>query len=550
MKAEKLVKFNNYIIIIPFFLIFIFGIISVKEFGSSSDESGQRHSGFILLNHIGEKYAPDLTNKFKGDRKYTDLFDPNYTEKYVGHFINAFSALVEVVFNIQDRRDAFLFKHYLYFILFYLALICFYKICQIRFNNRFISMIGVLFIFLNPRIFANSFYDPKDIPFLCGLIFSFYFGLIFFKKPNLKNLIFFSIVSSLITAGIYVFSIIVPILILCSMFIYSISNEQHILKKRIFTIFLTFILIFLITILLNPYFLNYPKNLFDLFIYLDFFGENKNTFSQKWQIPNLFFGKIVLAKDVPFYYNIFWILISTPIFYILLSLLGIFFYIISLIRNLKNNFYELKFYYDSIFLFMIIIPLFLSVLKKDTSYNSWRHLYFIYPYIVIFSLSGIVFIINYLKKYLLSSYFYSLVFLILIYNFYWIVKNHPFQYAYFNFLAGKNLNQKFDIDYHGLSYKQNLEYILLKDKREKISIVNNSINKPILFQYSLKKNDRERFIFDQNNKNPDYIITNYYLEKIPKNKKINDEIIASKYYIYKQIIVDDVIVNTVYKKKN
>ena len=39
---------------------------------------------------------------------------------------------------------------------------------------------------------------------------------------------------------------------------------------------------------------------------------------------------------------------------------------------------------------------------------------------------------------------YSITILMLLYNFFWILKNHPHQYVYFNFLAGKNLNEKFD----------------------------------------------------------------------------------------------------------
>jgi len=140
--------------------------------------------------------------------------------------------------------------------------------------------------------------------------------------------------------------------------------------------------------------------------------------------------------------------------------------------------------------------------------------------------------------------------IILFLNLTWIIKNHPFQYSYFNILAGKNeLNKKFDIDYHGLSYKQNLEFIIDNDDRDKISIVNNSINKPQLFKYSLNKKDRERFIFDQNIAKPDYIITNFFLDKMKKYKKISSDIIEDEYFLFNKIRVDGNVINAVYKKK-
>ena len=140
--------------------------------------------------------------------------------------------------------------------------------------------------------------------------------------------------------------------------------------------------------------------------------------------------------------------------------------------------------------------------------------------------------------------------MILFFNFTWIVKNHPYQYAYFNILADKkNLNREFDIDYHGLSYKQNLEFIIDNDDRDKISIVNNSINKPQLFKYSLNKKDRERFIIDQNITKPDYIITNFFLDKMKKYKKISSEIIENEYVLFNEIKVDGNVINALYKKK-
>ena len=46
------INFNSYkhpIIFVIFLSIFVFGLVSVKDFGVSSDELDQRHSGFIEL---------------------------------------------------------------------------------------------------------------------------------------------------------------------------------------------------------------------------------------------------------------------------------------------------------------------------------------------------------------------------------------------------------------------------------------------------------------------------------------------------------------------
>jgi hypothetical protein len=56
-----------------------------------------------------------------------------------------------------------------------------------------------------------------------------------------------------------------------------------------------------------------------------------------------------------------------------------------------------------------------------------------------------------------------------------MIQYHPHQYAYFNFLAGGKIGQKFDLDYWGLSYRDSLEYIVNNDKRPVIKLAANSI---------------------------------------------------------------------------
>ncbi|GAJ22942.1 unnamed protein product, partial [marine sediment metagenome] len=51
-----------------------------------------------------------------------------------------------------------------------------------------------------------------------------------------------------------------------------------------------------------------------------------------------------------------------------------------------------------------------------------------------------------------------------------MIKNHPHQNVYFNFFAGKNIKERFELDYWGLSYKQALEYVLENDSSEIINI--------------------------------------------------------------------------------
>ena len=66
--------------------------------------------------------------------------------------------------------------------------------------------------------------------------------------------------------------------------------------------------------------------------------------------------------------------------------------------------------YDSYFLYIILIS-FLAIIKFDFNFDGWRHVYFIYPFIIILSLSGIYFLNIFIKKKYFKIAIFSIIFL-------------------------------------------------------------------------------------------------------------------------------------------
>ena len=123
-------------------------------------------------------------------------------------------------------------------------------------------------------------------------------------------------------------------------------------------------------------------------------------------------------------------------------------------------------------------------------------------------------------------------------------RNHPFQNVYFNFLAGNNVEKKFEIDYWGLSNKQAFEYILENEKDKKVNVGSAG---PILLENSkkiLNKDDRNRINITKN-KDADYIIDNYINWHGKYKKKKYD--IPSGFKINKDIIINGIKISSIYK---
>lgn len=515
-----------------FFIIFFFlGISVVKDYGVSSDEYSSRIKGFVTLNYIGNIIAPNINEKIKGDKNIPELNE--YEQKIYGVAFEAPASLLEILLKIDDKKNQFLLRHYLVFLIFFIGVIFFYKILYIRFNNSFLAILGSAILITSPRIFANSFYNNKDIVFLSLCIIALYFGIKYLINQNFKNSFLLALLSS-ISINVRILGILIPGVINFSILVKNLvqKNLKTKLKSIILNIFLTTILLYISW----PYLWEAPINNF-IFTFNEMSNFNLST-------ENLFFNKVLNSKELVWYYIPVWIIITTPILYILFFIIGLIIIIkktiLTKLKKENNNFYI-----DLSICLFFIIPLIYVIVFNSTLYNGWRQMYFIYPSIIYISM----FFFNFVLEHKNSFFKKGVFFLTIIYIFnliFWMYQNHPHQNVFFNSLVNKKeLNSKFDLDYWGLSYKQNLEYIIDKNSKNKIKIYNSSENRIFYHLFALEKIKRERFIIVDNINEADFILTNFFNDKIYYTLSNNN-----KFSLYREIIVDDFPINRIYKKNN
>tara|TARA_B110000881_G_scaffold184279_1_gene171907 strand:- start:142 stop:531 length:390 start_codon:yes stop_codon:yes gene_type:complete len=125
-----------------------------------------------------------------------------------------------------------------------------------------------------------------------------------------------------------------------------------------------------------------------------------------------------------------------------------------------------------------------------------------------------------------------------------MVKYHPHQNVYFNFLAGNKVEKLFELDYWGLANKQAFEYILENDERDTIKVGSAG---PISLENSKKiliLKDRNRILITENLKS-DYIINNYIdWNGDYKKKRYN---IPNNFNISKKIYANNQVIISIYK---
>ena len=124
----------------------------------------------------------------------------------------------------------------------------------------------------------------------------------------------------------------------------------------------------------------------------------------------------------------------------------------------------------------------------------------------------------------------------------WMSINHPYQMVYFNFLAGKGVQDKFELDYWGLSNKDAIRYIINNDSSDSINVFGMSRTRLNFTMFILNTKQRNRINIVNNEKEADYIITNYN-SLLRRNNFLNRNV-----EIFNEIRVDNIIINSTFKK--
>jgi len=467
-------------VVVSFFFIgyFIIGCFIFKDYGISWDEPDHRQIGYINFEYV-----------LRGDKT---LLSPQYPEKDHGPFIELPLVIIERLLKLKDTKIIYQLRHFLTFTLFYLSVIFFYLLNKKVFKSWKKGLLACILLVLSPRIFADSFYNTKDIPLLSFFIISTYTLFLLLEKKSLTRILFHSITSASLIA-IRALGVIMPLVTVAILLTDLLINRSKKTKTIITYIFLTIILI----VLFWPLLWSNPLNFFMVFKKLAKYNYETN-------LPVLYLGKYISPFKLPWYYIPIWIFISTPVMYSVLFLIGTSKTIINLIKvkNLRKI-YE-GYLYDITVLVLAISPVLAVIVLHSTLYDGWRHLYFIYPFMIILMIKGLQAIPIPLIVLTIAEMISVLIFMI---------TYHPYQNVYFNILLSRNMTkvkENFELDYWGLSYRKALEYIVKFDKSKKIPLVvaNNPGDSNSLI---LQKKDRKRlqYLDSHDIAKAKYFVSNY-----------------------------------------
>ena len=546
---NKIIKNSPFIIFSILYLLI--GILSFKDYGVGIEEHFQRSSGLFWLNHLLEYTQFEnlkliVSNKITELKNFSPMLPKVEISNYYGILFDLPMAFIESIFNIQESENYFYLRHLSNFLIFYLSGIFFYKIIKLRTSNSIIAFFGTTMYLLAPKAYGNSFFDGKDLFFLSILTISIYFFLKFLKNSNFTSIILFALFSAFSTSS-RIFGLLLPISFLFLIFLQFVDykNKKSFLKSLFF--YFSFYFIFLI--LHWPYM--WTINLSDLSNFFDPFKVHG--------VYKVFFGgEFYESNYLPLSYLPKWIHISTPLYYQLLFLLGLFF----LLKRVFKRFLNIEEHsrsslwngtsekIDFIILFSFFQVILICLTTNLNLIKGWTHFLFINFFLIYFATISIYVIFILLKKNkiiisilvsIFSLFTFELIYKLFIY--------HPYQNIYLNNLVNVHDKSLYEVDYQSLSRTDAIKEII-KDSKDDNIVVATASWTPLKNGLSLiPKNKRKniKFIGTANKKIADYIYTNYFYDvDIRYNNKY---LIPNNFYLFKTLYIDDIKVYSIYKKK-
>lgn len=511
-------KISRRILSLGFFLILIVvGLLNFRKYGISWEAPALRLNGGNALIYIADLLKLDIVPSQY--RQFAPMGENGMADHGVAYDVPLVA--LEAMFGIQDPMSIYQFRTLMNFLVFIVGTISVYLLVKRRLSSEKLALLASGFFVLSPRIFAAGFYSPSDMVFTSFFALGVNLSIRFLEKPTWQRAVFAGLVCGYAT-DIRLLGITIFPLICLSYFVLKFTG------KASDKISLRPLAAYLATGALSIY-------MFFPYLWEDpirrFIEVFKSLSKYNWEAKNLYFGELIPASDLPWHYIPVWITITTPILYLILFIFGSLSITVDFWKRRQFNLASIQ---DLLFLGLIFGPIFMVVFLESVLYDTWRHLFFIYPFIIVISTIGWSRIsLKGDSRRTLFRIKLGVTSLLLAQSAFWMYSNNPHQNLYFNVLAGdKSLEQKWEMDYLGLSNKEGLNYILAKNSGRQVSVAVVSFTAFDMSLKALPARYLDKVVVIPIEDQPDFIVNNFRLR--------NSEFLGHPgYVLWKEFKVDN-----------
>lgn len=429
-----------------------------KDYGISVDEQAESLTGMVNAKQIAKTF-----NIFPFLQSSTPFIPSpaQHENSFYGAGLQIPITMYEVAKGHVPNAAFWFNRHFYTNIIFSFGVMAFFLLCHELFNSIGLALLAAILLYSHPRIFAESYYNIKDIGFLSSFVIAQYASLRFYEQPSWRRTLLCALTlgfacSVRIGAGI----------IGIVLFPFYLAKPDGLGLKSLLSFLALTVLTAFFLVLFYPASWGYPGGFF-----LYFLDVIKKMSHYPWAGDVFYLGKTGIATQLPWHYLPTWMFVSTPLPVVVPSLFGV--WHLAFLQAAQNSERIKKIFLitlQSLALFPVVI------LLSSTVYDGWRQFYFMYPGMVILAVYGIRSYFQMIRSIKFLPEASGLVLVLLFLSQLSYMRDlHPFQNVFFNEIARPVAAQAFELDYWGLSERKAFEKLLELKPDGQISY---ELNKP------------------------------------------------------------------------
>ncbi len=418
------------------------GMVVLDDYGVGADEESQRQIGYAAVNYmLGEVEAwlpPDPPH----NRFYGVVFEVPLV-------------FVEWLLGLTDSRAIHLSRHLLTHLFFLAGGGCCARLVYHLFHSRWLALVALLAFVLHPRLYAHSFVNTKDIPFLVMFLLVLFLIHRAWRRESLGAFALCGVGVGLATnlriMGVLLFVVVVVLRAGDLVGAAGRAARWHVLSTGGVFVVASVLTLYAV----SPYLWDDPLAL----------GEAVAVLSQHpHHLTALFQGEPVRWPDIPAHYLPTWIAITTPPGVLLLGLVGAVSVIHRGLRSPGAVPGDPVTRFGLLLVACLVLPVVAVIVVNANLYNDWRQVYFLYAPVCLLAVFGLRWLAAVCPWPGLWTGVYALAAVSLAGVVVEMLSIHPHQHIYFNALVDRrtpdSLGTQYEMDRWGTVYREGLEHLL------------------------------------------------------------------------------------------
>ncbi len=516
-------------------ILLLLGVLLYQGYGLSWDEFSYHYNGSVNISFMVEFLLPSAWQHrlLPADPLLHPTAPwPSYDH---GAIFEIPAAALGGLLYPGDPHGYYILRHLMIFVVFVGGVVALYKLARIRYPQaQWLPLLCAAMLVLSPRFFAEAFYNGQDIVFMAAFTLAMLTLVRLVQWPTVGKAVVHGLATGLamdVRPGGLVFLVAFTLLALATQPWAPPAAGQPLVtasaakRLKLFSLYAGVAL--LVTVVGWPYLWAAPVARL-----LDALNTSRHY---PWPGTVRYFGQQVPASRLPWHYLPVWIGITTPLPYLGLLLLGIANEVRTLIRRGAAALRQSGDWLDLLFAGWLLGPLALVIIDKSVVYDGWRHVYFIYPALLLLTLRGLQVLTRtwQASEPPVSAGLRWLAGLVLVLfaletgrTGWFIAQAYPNQQVYFSFLPNSTAERLFERDYWGASYRYGLEWLLRHDPAPVITVTGPQQSIIYVNWTILTPAQRQRIKIVDDGSQARYYLTAYRWDRAPYPQDLGPEVLA------------------------